>query len=351
MVTKLHGISDYDLKLCEPDSKACKLIDYKSPLEAPNNTPQQSAINDTPGSSQSTTIKLSFQGLFDTDGVPDSTSVFQIQAKTDMPTFTIWTGEIPKTEEVDEFDDLPELDPEYKETGFTADEEMEIKFQLGEGMEVGEGGGEDSTNPVETGEGINPQNGGGAGIRRFQKSITLNGKKLFNGEMPEEYLQKLDFVGIKLEKHAAVKMNAMNKEFKAKFGYDITFSGGYRTFNTQNDIFDWNYFDTGLNPYSGVVDPPSKQAGKGKGRKVGSFKKGKPFGVAAAKPGGSQHGWGLAVDTSNIGQKGSPTFDFLEEIGPKYGWINPAWAKVPGPGFEPWHREYVGSDAYKSDAV
>jgi LAS superfamily LD-carboxypeptidase LdcB len=361
MVTKLHGISDYDLKLCEPDSKACKLIDYKSPLEAPNNTPEQSAINDTPppGLSQSK-IKLNIQGLFDSgDGTTpgNTSSVFEIKAKTDMPTFIIWTGEIPKTEEIDVFEDQPELDPEYTETGFTADEEAEIKFQLGEGMEVSEGGADDleSTDPANGGQNgggggdqkLDPKNAGGTGIRRFQKSITLNGKKLFNGEMPEEYLQKLDFCGIKLEKHAAVQMNAMNKEFKAKFGYDITFTGGYRTFNGQNEIFDWNYFDTGLNPYSGVIDPPSKQAGKGKGRKVNSFTKGKPFGVAAAKPGGSQHGWGLAVDTGNIGLKGNPPFDFLEEIGPKYNWINPAWAKVAGPGFEPWHREYIGGDAYK----
>ena len=42
MVTQLHGIPDYDLKLCSPDSEACKLIEYKSPLEAPNNPPQHS---------------------------------------------------------------------------------------------------------------------------------------------------------------------------------------------------------------------------------------------------------------------------------------------------------------------
>jgi hypothetical protein len=143
MVSQLHGIpsSDYDLKLCSPDSEACKLIEYKSPLEAPNNSPQQAAINDTPPgpSHSSTKIKLSIQGLFESeDGTtPGSTSsVFEIKAKTDMPTFTIWTGEIPKTEEIDVFDDLPELDPEYTETDFQGDgenintfEEIELNTQ------------------------------------------------------------------------------------------------------------------------------------------------------------------------------------------------------------------------------
>jgi len=143
MVQKLHGISDYDLKLCEPDSEACKLIEYKSPLEAPNNPPQQAAINDTPpGPSQSSTkIKLNIQGLFDSgDGTtPGSTSsVFEIKAKTDMPTFTIWTGEIPQTEEIDVFDDLEELDDEYTESGYSGEEEQTIKLSAGEGLKTDE---------------------------------------------------------------------------------------------------------------------------------------------------------------------------------------------------------------------
>jgi hypothetical protein len=134
MVVNLHGISrsDYDLKLCAPDSEACKLIEYKSPLEGPK--PQQAAVIDTPppGPSQSSTkIKLSIQGLFESeDGTtPGSTSsVFEIKAKTDMPTFTIWTGEIPKTEEIDVFDDLEELDDEYSESDFVGSDEAAGEF-------------------------------------------------------------------------------------------------------------------------------------------------------------------------------------------------------------------------------
>jgi hypothetical protein len=79
------------------------------------------------GPSQSSTkIKLNIQGLFDSgDGTtPGKTaSVFEIKAKTDMPTFTVWTGEIPKTEEIDIFEDLPELDAEYSESSFAGQEE------------------------------------------------------------------------------------------------------------------------------------------------------------------------------------------------------------------------------------
>jgi hypothetical protein len=142
MVVSLHGISrsDYDLKLCEPDSEACKLIEYKSPLEPPNNTPQQAAINDTPpGPSQSSNkIKLNIQGLFDSgDGTTpgNTSSVFEIKAKTDMPIFTIWTGEIPQTEEIDVFDDLEELDDEYKEGVYSGEEEKMAEFESPSALE------------------------------------------------------------------------------------------------------------------------------------------------------------------------------------------------------------------------
>jgi hypothetical protein len=130
-VVKLHGVSDYDLKLCSPDSEACKLIEYKSPLEVPNISPQTK--NDIiPGPSQSSTkIKLSIQGLFDSvDGATpgNTSSVFEIKAKTNMPTFTVWVGDIPKTEQIDIFEDLPELDSQYNETTFVGVEEAVGEF-------------------------------------------------------------------------------------------------------------------------------------------------------------------------------------------------------------------------------
>ena len=171
MVQKLHGISEYDLKLCEPDSEACKLIEYKSPLEGPNNPPQQAAVSDTPpGPSQSNTkIKLSIQGLFDSgDGTtPGNTaSVFEIKAKTDMPTFTIWTGEIPKTEEIDVFDDLQELDDEYKEGSFDGSEEV-----LVDGIPVAAF----MSTELSRDEDVSVENGSGSNIDRGGSNVSTPG--------------------------------------------------------------------------------------------------------------------------------------------------------------------------------
>ena len=121
MVISKNGIRDYDLKLCSPDSESCKFIDYISPLEdikpeVPVEAPVAAA--DAPPVDNGK-IKLNIQGLFDIDGTTpgSSQSVFEIKAKTDMPSFLVWTGKIPKTDETDEFDDS-EVDDEYLESGF-----------------------------------------------------------------------------------------------------------------------------------------------------------------------------------------------------------------------------------------
>jgi hypothetical protein len=113
-VSSLHGVavSSIGLKLCAPNNEACSLISYKSPLEPPT------VVNDlqTPvAATQSTSkIKLTIDGLDDE---------ITLKAKTDIPAFTIWAGDIPKTEQVDQFDDLSELDDEYSESGFAGEEE------------------------------------------------------------------------------------------------------------------------------------------------------------------------------------------------------------------------------------
>ncbi|MEK6884754.1 MAG: D-alanyl-D-alanine carboxypeptidase family protein, partial [Nanoarchaeota archaeon] len=81
----------------------------------------------------------------------------------------------------------------------------------------------------------------------------------------------------------------------------------------------------------------------------------KPEGSAAA-PGSSPHGWGGAVDLSNLYQlvggstnpsdnlKGRKTNDYkkIAEIGAKYGWYNP-WRLSDNSGVdEVWHFEYWG---------
>lgn len=65
----------------------------------------------------------------------------------------------------------------------------------------------------------------------------------------------------------------------------------------------------------------------------------KPY--LAARPGTSNHGWGLAVDLGcGANVFGSPLHDWLEEVGDEYGWTNPDWAQPTGSKPEPWHWEW-----------
>jgi LAS superfamily LD-carboxypeptidase LdcB len=260
------------------------------------------------------------------------------------------------------------IDPEYSEELFASEEEQ-IEFNLAsyfsesEGQDVGgvygQPGGSGTpttttstttttttTTTTDTGGGVNTgaaKDGGGTGIRRFQKSLVIKGVKVLNGELPQSLLAKPDFSNAKIEKNAAKKLSELNKAYNAQFGKDIKITDGYRVFDVQNKIFDWNYFETALNPFSGKVDKE-----KGKGRKIGSFTKGKPMGVAAAPPGTSKHGWGQAIDIDNMGSgPGNKFFEWMDANAKNFGWVNPPWAKKAGAGYEPWHWEYNGSDLYK----
>ena len=62
----------------------------------------------------------------------------------------------------------------------------------------------------------------------------------------------------------------------------------------------------------------------------------------AARPGTSQHGWGLAVDLGGGVQKGDQHYEWLAEHADDYAWENPEWAQRSGSGpDEPWHWEYA----------
>jgi hypothetical protein len=329
-ITSFDGTSESKLALCDPDTEYCKLIRYVDFNGDPKpTTTDDSASKDltTGGGSQSSDkTKLFLVGLPDT---------IQLKAGENLPDFSVHVNKIytPPEENINnsEIDEDVELDPEYQESPISIEDEAEIKFLLELNTEDGESGTDTPSSSGSTvdlnGPALQTSPGGGGGIRRFQKKMVVNGVTVYNGELPANLVAKLDFSSIKLEKHAVIQLNAMNKEFKAKFGVDIAMSGGNRSFDVQNSIFDWAHFDK-----------------TGKARKIGTN-----GGTAAAKPGTSQHGWGLAIDTSGMGDKGSAKFDFLEQIGGKYGWVNPGWAKGSGAGHEPWHREYIGKDAFKNN--
>jgi len=60
-----------------------------------------------------------------------------------------------------------------------------------------------------------------------------------------------------------------------------------------------------------------------------------------AKPGTSNHGWGLAVDLcGGAASFGTTEYNWLKSNGGQYGWVHPNWAE-PGNGREePWHWEF-----------
>ncbi len=67
-----------------------------------------------------------------------------------------------------------------------------------------------------------------------------------------------------------------------------------------------------------------------------------------ARPGTSRHGWGLAIDIWGASDVilgcSAPELLWLQLNAPRFGWINPDWARCGQPGSEPWHWEYVGSE-------
>lgn len=65
-------------------------------------------------------------------------------------------------------------------------------------------------------------------------------------------------------------------------------------------------------------------------------------GDLAATPGTSNHGWGLAVDFSNMSNHSTFDYQWMSVNGPANGWINPDWALPTGSKPEAWHWEYVG---------
>jgi LAS superfamily LD-carboxypeptidase LdcB len=62
----------------------------------------------------------------------------------------------------------------------------------------------------------------------------------------------------------------------------------------------------------------------------------------AAKPGTSEHGFGLAVDMCGGVESQGEGYWWLRENAAAFGFENPRWAQAGGGGpFEPWHWEYV----------
>jgi zinc D-Ala-D-Ala carboxypeptidase len=135
--------------------------------------------------------------------------------------------------------------------------------------------------------------------------------KAANGELPKSMLCTLWDGKHQLRADAAVSLAKLNVAYTATFGHPLCVSDAYRTVAQQFAI----------------------KAQKG---------------YLAATPRTSVHGLGRAVDLCDgVQDTGSRTYRWLVDNAPRYGWVNPDWARPGGNGpNEPWHWEFnCGAEA------
>lgn len=127
-----------------------------------------------------------------------------------------------------------------------------------------------------------------------------------NGQLPTSILCALPFApGHKLRADAAVRLIRLNEVYKGRFGSDLCLTDSYRSLASQYNVA---------------------------ARKPG----------LAARPGTSEHGWGLAVDVcGGPDVPGSSRRAWFLANAPAFGWDNPEWARPGGSKPEPWHWEFV----------
>lgn len=124
-----------------------------------------------------------------------------------------------------------------------------------------------------------------------------------NGELPKNWLCDIGVGKHQLRTDAAVSFAKMNAAFKKDTGKELAVTDSYRSLEAQISVAE---------------------------RKPGF----------AARPGTSNHGWGLALDLGAGTQTGTgEQYEWLVANAKKYGWENPDWAKRNS--YELWHWEYV----------
>lgn len=123
-----------------------------------------------------------------------------------------------------------------------------------------------------------------------------------NGSLTSDSLCEVDFApGHRLQCDAAQALEDANAAYVAENGHDLTMTDSYRSYSLQVRT-------RALKP------------------------------TTAARPGTSNHGWGMAVDLDR------PSAVWLAANGAEYGWVNPTWARPGGSRPEWWHLEYVATD-------
>jgi hypothetical protein len=130
-----------------------------------------------------------------------------------------------------------------------------------------------------------------------------------NGRIPADELCELPWAKKhRLRADAAVALAKLDVAYSERFDTDLCITDSYRSLGSQ-------------------ISLASRKPG------------------LAARPGSSEHGWGLAVDLCDGGDvAGTPQHDWLLEHAPAFGWDNPEWARPNGSRPEAWHWEYVAGE-------
>lgn len=128
-----------------------------------------------------------------------------------------------------------------------------------------------------------------------------------NGRIPEDALCPLwGTRGQMLRADAAAAFNDMSKAYAQVFGAPICVTDSYRSYEEQVAVAEE-----------------------------------KPH--LAARPGTSNHGWGVATDLCDgIQNFGTATHKWMQDNSMIYGWFHPAWAQQGGSKPEAWHWEFAG---------
>ncbi|MFP3714651.1 D-alanyl-D-alanine carboxypeptidase family protein [Puerhibacterium sp. TATVAM-FAB25] len=130
-----------------------------------------------------------------------------------------------------------------------------------------------------------------------------------NGYVPVEALCDLSFAsGERLRCDATEALERLDEAYRARFGTHLTINDTYRSFEAQ------------------VATKAAR-------------------GFWAAKPGYSNHGWGVAVDLGGgIQERSSAQHAWMVENAGRFGWRNPEWAQADGRKPEAWHWEFGTRD-------
>jgi hypothetical protein len=129
-----------------------------------------------------------------------------------------------------------------------------------------------------------------------------------NGRLPDSALCPLPFAkGHRLRADAAAAVIRLNVAYRERFGADMCVTDSYRTYAEQVRLF--------------------------------ATKPG-----LAARPGTSNHGWGLALDLcGGLQNAGTAQDSWMHAHSREFGWEHPDWAEPDGSRPEAWHWGYFAA--------